>query len=251
MRNMKYLLSLVALAATCSGLAQGPSEAILGYDASSVAGYVDATVGWTFQTTNAEAVTWLGCFAKVFENNPQVASAQVGLWDDSGILLASNSISPASILFDQTYYASIVPVWLYPGQVYHLGVYYAGGSFGLEVAGPTIGGSVSASREILVDGIAFATNGFSYPPAVSGTTNSIVAGPNFRFQSRPTLNIQGWPTNQVRLSWYTAFTNYSLQSEPGFSGPWGDPGLPVSIVGSENVALDTNRPGPKYYRLIK
>jgi hypothetical protein len=247
---MKYLLSLAVLAATCTSLAQGPSEAILGYEASGVIGYA-ATVGWTFHSTNANAVTWLGCFAKVFEDNPQVNSVEVGLWSDSGLLLASNSITPASILFDQTYYESIIPVWLAAGQVYHLGAYYSGGGIGWDVAGPWIGGSVSASPEIQVDGMAFTTNGFSYPPAMSGTSNSIYAGPNFRFQSRPTLNIQHWPTNQVRLSWYTAFTNYSLQSEPALSGSWGDAGLPVSTVGSEYVAFDTNRPGPKYYRLIK
>ena len=248
---MKYLLSLAALAATCTGLAQGPSEAILGYDANGVGGYADATVGWTFQSTNAEAVTWLGCFARVFEDNPLVTSVQVGLWNDSGSLLASNSITPASILFDRTYYEPIIPVWLASGQVYHLGVYYSGGGFSLDVAGPSIGGSVSASPELQLSGIAFATNGFTYPPAVSGTTNSIIAGPNFRFQSRPTLNIQHWPTNQVRLSWYTAFTNYSLQSEPALTSSWANAGLTVSTVGSEYVAFDTNRPGPKYYRLIK
>ena len=85
-----------------------------------------ATAGWTFQTTNAFTVTELGCFANVFEDNPGVTSVQVGLWDDSGSLLASNSITPASTLFDQTRYESITPVSLSPGQVYHLGVYYSG-----------------------------------------------------------------------------------------------------------------------------
>jgi hypothetical protein len=173
------------------------------------------------------------------------------LWDDSGLLLASNSITPASILFDQTYYEPIIPVWLGSGQVYHLGVYNPGGGLSIDVADPTVGGSVSASPGIQVDGIAFATNGFSYPSAVTNTVGSIFAGPNFRFQSQPTLSIQHWPTNQVRLSWYTAFTNYSLQSEAGLSGSWGDAGLTMSTVGSEYVAIDTNRPGPKYYRLIK
>ena len=247
---MKYLLSLAVLAATFTGLAQGPSEAILGFGTSGVIGY-GGTLGWTFQSTNAFAVTQLGCFAKVFEDNPGVTSVQVGLWNHSGLLLASNSITPSSSLFDQTRYESITPVALASGQVYHLGVSYPGGSLGLDVAGPTVGGSVTVAPAIQVDAVAFADSGFVSPVAMSGTAGSIVVGPNFRFQSVPTLIIQHWTGNQVRLSWYTAFTNYSLQSEPGFSGPWGDPGLPVSIVGSENVALDTNRPGPKYYRLIK
>ena len=249
---MKYLLSLVALAATGSALAQGISEAILGYDADGVIEYSGATAGWTFQSTNAAAVTWLGCFANVFEDNLLVTSVQVGLWDDGGNLLASNSITPASILFDQTYYEPIIPVWLGPGQVYHLGVYYPGGGLSIDVADPTAGGSVTTSPGIQVDGIAFATNGFTSPVVQPGTTNAIVAGPNFRYQSQPTLYIQNSATNQVRLWWYTAFTNYSLQSEAGLSGSsWGDAGLTVSTVGSEYVAIDTNRPGPKFYRLIK
>ena len=96
---MKYLLSLAALAATFTGLAQAPSEAILGFGTSGVIGY-GGTLGWTFESTNAFAVTQLGCFAKVFEDNPLVTSVQVGLWNDSGLLLASNSITLASILFE-------------------------------------------------------------------------------------------------------------------------------------------------------
>jgi hypothetical protein len=173
------------------------------------------------------------------------------LWDDSGNLLASNSITPMSSLIDQTRYESIIPVWLNIGQVYHLGFYYPGGGLGLDVADPIVGGSVSAAPGIQLDGIAFTTNSFAFPPTLSGTTNSIAAGPNFRFQSQPTLSIQRWPTNQVRLSWYTAFAGYSLQSESALSGSWGLAGLTVATVGSEYVAIDTNRPGPKYYRLIK
>ena len=247
---MKFLLSLAALAATCTGLAQGPSEAILGYEASGVIVYAP-TLGWTFQTTSAFAVTQLGCLAKVFEDYLDVTSVQVGLWNDSGLLVASNSITPGSRLFNQTRYESITPVALASGQVYHLGVYYPGFNLGLDVAGPTIGGSVSAAPEIQVDGVAFATNGFASPVAQSGTAGSIVAGPNFRFQSVPTLSIQHWTGNQVRLSWFTAFPGYTLQSELGLSGSWGDAGLTVSTVGSEFVAFDTIGPGPKYYRLLK
>ena len=247
---MKYLLSLAVLAATFTGLAQGPSEAILGFGTSGVTGY-GGTLGWTFQSTNAFAVTQLGCFAKVFEDNPGVTSVQVGLWNHSGLLLASNSITPSSSLFDQTRYESITPVALASGQVYHLGVSYPGGSLGLDVAGPTVGGSVTVAPAIQVDAVAFADSGFVSPVAMSGTAGSIVVGPNFRFQSVPTLFIQRWTTNQVRLSWSTVFPGYTPQSKPGLTGSWGGAVLAVSTVGSEFVAFDTIGPGPKYYRLIK
>jgi hypothetical protein len=247
---MKFLLSLAALAATCTGLAQGISEAILGSEASSTIAYA-ATLGWTFESTNAFAVTQLGCFTNVFEDYPLVTSVQVGLWNDSGVLLASNSITPSSSLVDQTRYESITPVALAPGQVYHLGISYPGGSLGLFVAGPTVGGSVTTAPEIQVDAVASANNGFTSPVALAGTAGSIIVGPNFRFQTVPTLLIQPWPPNQVRLSWATAFPGYTLQSKPSLFGPWGNPGLTVTTVGSEYVAFDTTGAGAQFYRLVK
>jgi hypothetical protein len=173
------------------------------------------------------------------------------LWNDSGSLLAFNSITPDSILFDQTRYESITPVSLDSGQVCHVGVYCSGSAIGLDFAGPSTGGSVSASPVIQVGGIALATSGFAYPPAVSGTAGSICAGPNFRFRSLPKLSIQLWPNNQVRLAWSTAFPGYTLQSKLGVLGAWGDAGLSATTVGNEFVAFDTVGIGPIYYRLIK
>jgi hypothetical protein len=69
--------------------------------------------------------------------------------------------------------------------------------------------------------------------------------------ARPTLHIQLWPTNQVRLSWPTAYTGYTLQSKTGLTGTWANAGLPVTLVGTEFVAFDAIGPDPKYYRLIK
>ena len=246
---MKFLLSLAALGTTCAALAQGTSEAILSY-ADSISGYASTTVGWTFQTTNAFTVTDLGCFAKVFSDYPAITSVQVGLWDDSGALLASKSITAASMLFNQTRYQPITPTRYDPGT-YHLGVYYSGGGISLDVAGPSTGGSVSASPAIQVGGIAIATSGFAYPPVVPGTADSIYAGPNFRFLSQPILRIQRWTGNQVRLSWSTAFPGYTLQSKLDLFGTWDNADLSAPIVGNEFVAFDTIGPGPKYYRLLK
>ena len=247
---MKFLLSLAALAVTCTGLAQGVSEAILGYEASDTSEYA-ATLGWTFQSTNAFAVTALGCFTNVFKENPGVSSVQVGLWNDSGLLLASNSITPSSSLFDRTRYESITPVALASGQVYHLGVSYPGGSLGLDVAGPTVGGSVTAAPEIQVDAVAFSNSGFTSPVALAGTSGSIVVGPNFRFQTVPTLIIQHWTGNQVRLSWSTAFPGYTLQSKSTLFGTWLLAGLTGNVEGKDYAAYDIIGSSPKYYRLVK
>ena len=180
---MKFLLSLAALSVTCAALAQGTSEAILGY-ADSISGYADTTVGWTFQTTNAFTVTDLGCFAKVFTDNPTITSVQVGLWDDSGALLASNSITAASMLFNQTRYQPLAPTRFDPGT-YHLGVYIWWRDWPrcrrpihrrLSVCLPWISGDRTRHRD-------------QRRLRLSGNRSwdsrgSIHAGPNFRFQSK-------------------------------------------------------------------
>ena len=67
----------------------------------------------------------------------------------------------------------------------------------------------------------------------------------------PTLYIQLWPTNQVRLYWATAYPGFTLQSKLGLFGTWANAGLAVTVVGNEYQAFDTIGLVPKYYRLIK
>ena len=64
-------------------------------------------------------------------------------------------------------------------------------------------------------------------------------------------SIHIWPTNQVRLSWLTAYLGYTLQSKSSLFGLWANAALPVTTVGSEYVVFDIIGPSPKYYRLIK
>jgi hypothetical protein len=79
----------------------------------------------------------------------------------------------------------------------------------------------------------------------------VVQVPPSQPTSLPTLRIQLWSTNQVRISWPTAYAGYTLQSEPSLSGPWSNAGLTVNVVGSEFVAFDTIGALPKFYRLFK
>ena len=178
---MKYLLSLALLTANWTACAQGTFEAIQTYDYN-VSGAVSATAGWTFQTTTPLSVTSLGCFADVFVNNVMVSAIQVGLWDPNAVLLASSSVTPSSALFDLTRYESITPVVLLPGQRYHVGV-FAGATIGLDVPTPATGGSVTPAPEIQLYGTAISSSGFSFPVEQPGTTGSIYAGPNFRYQN--------------------------------------------------------------------
>ena len=67
----------------------------------------------------------------------------------------------------------------------------------------------------------------------------------------PTLKIRLAPPNQVRLSWSTAFSGFTLQSAPLLGGPWTNVALPVIVIGNEFVVFDTIGAGPKFYRLFK
>jgi hypothetical protein len=179
---MKFLLSLVALGVTCASLAQGTSEAILGYSDSISSFGIDATAGWTFRATTPVNVTELGCFSQVFIDNPSVTSIQVGLWNNGGSLLASNSITLSSVLTDQTRYESITPVLLNPGETFHIGIYSPGGGLGLAVAGAAAGGTISNSAAIQLRGTALAGSGFAFPAEQPGPDGSIYVGPNFQYQ---------------------------------------------------------------------
>lgn len=249
---MRFLLSIALLAAAWTAGAQGTAEAILGYDANGTAGlFSSQTAGWTFQVAAPITVTELGCVANFFPNNPTAAQIEVGLWAPDGSLLASNSITPNSTLLDQSRYEYVTPLSLSPGQTYHIGAYSPIDVFSLDAAVPIFGGSVTLAPVILLLGTASGSGGFASPPAEAGTAGGAYLGPNFRFQSQPSLAIRLGTTNQLRLSWSAAYPGYTLQSKLGLFGAWAHAGLSATVVGNEYVAPDTIGPLPKYYRLIK
>jgi hypothetical protein len=181
---MRFLLSIVMLAAAWTAGAQGTSQpAIRGYT-NAIGGIFSATAGWSFQPATNIVVTELGCLADFFPNNPGAAQVEVGLWQANGALVASNSITASSTLLNGSLYASITPVPLTPGQTYLVGVYFPGSSFTLDVATPTLNsGGVSNSPDILGLQSAYGTGGFA-SPAGGGTPvpGAAFLGPNFQYQ---------------------------------------------------------------------
>lgn len=184
---MRFLLSSVALAIAWTAGAQGTSEAIVShFNPSPVVTTVSSTAGWTFQPVTTITVTELGCFDDLFINTPTATAIWVGLWAANGSLLASNSITPSSALFNQTRYESITPVALAAGQVYNVGVYSPDGAVSMEVCGPSLGGTVSAGPEVTLRAAALNTNTvvLAFPPEVPGTSGLAYLGPNFQYQGR-------------------------------------------------------------------
>ena len=75
------------------------------------------------------------------------------------------------------------------------------------------------------------------------------------FDFQPRLKIQLSTTNQVRISWPTLFSGYTLQYKLGLFGTWTNVAFPpatgVFTIGDEFVVYDPIGPVPKYSRLIK
>ena len=65
----------------------------------------------------------------------------------------------------------------------------------------------------------------------------------------PTLKIQRWTGNQVRISWPTAFSGFSIQQSSLLTSGWGLSGLSVTVEGSENVAYAPAAVIPQFFRL--
>jgi hypothetical protein len=181
---MKLLLSLVAAAAVWTASAQGTFQAVLSYS-TDISSYFAGTAGWTFQTTGFLTVTELGCFDYVFGANNQ-GPIEVGLWAPDGSPLASNTITSGSPLVGQTRYESITPVFLDPGQVYHLGAFSPSNNtftIFLDFATPATGGSVVTSPDIQLGASARASGNFASPAAVPGTGGALYLGPNFQYRN--------------------------------------------------------------------
>lgn len=170
---------LLGVAATCSAY-----EGILTYSSAGLVGYVDGTAGWSFEPLTDISVTSLGCFDYVLTSNNQLPLS-VGLWNQSGTLLTSTTVTSSDPLFNQSRYQSITPVTLMAGQTYYLGAYSSAGSIVFDAETSSLGGFATTSPQIQLGMAALSTNGFSFPNTLQGDPGSALLAPNFQFSSVP------------------------------------------------------------------
>ena len=183
---MKFLLAFLMLTAGWRAGAQGTSEAILGFT-NAIQGTFTGTAGWTFQVTNAVTVTDLGCISDFFINNGTTSPLQVGLWGDGPSPLASVSVTPSSSLVGQSLYESVGEVIIGPGQTYHIGVFFGGVLYSLDVVAPALDGFVSTAQPLASLSAARGGDsaGFVSPATVPGTEGAAFLGPNFLWRDVP------------------------------------------------------------------
>lgn len=173
---MKTLQTLTALALLVSATVCSATEGILTYSVND-AGFIDGTVGWSFQPTTGISVTSLGVFQDVITNQSPLT---VGLWAQNGTLLASATVTSADPLLNQTLYQSITPVDLTAGDTYYLGAYSATGNIFTPYEIPP-GGSAITSPGIQLGAAVWATNGVAFPGTVVGPSGSAFLAPNFQY----------------------------------------------------------------------
>jgi len=174
--------------------AQGSMEAMSNFSLtnavySAIGSSVNRSLGWTFQPTVDLEVTALGAFDYILSGSQQI---QVGLWDASGVLLASEIINAASTPNNQSLYQSIPPAWLAANQTYFLAAYLMNspaGAFQFYAVGPDVdepGGQATMSPEIQLGSIAYTPDaGFAFPSITEGSGGDAVIAPNFQFQAVP------------------------------------------------------------------
>jgi len=169
-------------AAICTAYGQGTIEAIQGYsNPNPTAVFWDGTVGGTFTVTNHITVTALGCFDYLFALNS--GTIEVGLWDSTGALIASNTISSTSPLVNQSRYLPINPVVLNPNQTYSMGAFSTNGSIFLNIAAPSLGSSLTNAPELVLGNSARFEGAFAAPIAVADTAGALYLGANFEIQN--------------------------------------------------------------------
>jgi hypothetical protein len=122
-----------------------------------------ATFGSSFTTKTACAVTHLGVYDH--NQNGLNGNMQVGLWNASGVLLASTTVLRNDSLYRNCrYHPLATPLPLAANTRYYIGAYYAVS----DVYGYTPLSFASDSR-ITFSGYAYRTGSFSFPNEAQGT----------------------------------------------------------------------------------
>jgi hypothetical protein len=189
---MKKVLGLLAagMAALATANAQGTMEAMQGYTGttsgsmSPIYSVQPGPVGWTFQPTANISVSALGAWAYAMPGT----GLEIGLWNASGSLLASNTVNSHSQAVNQSLYAAITPVLLTAGQTYYLAAFSPAGSFQCVAVAPNSppNGFATMNSDITLGNVAWATNsGFAFPSLTQNAPGSAIIAPNFEFQPVP------------------------------------------------------------------
>ena len=195
--RLKIRLSLLAGVVGAAALAFGgsaeasiinPQLSVTG-EAPTTLGNPPYTLGWEFNTNQAISVDALG----MYEQSPGslVEPTQVGIWNNSGTLLASTTVSAGGTVDAQWTYDAISPVTLAAGDTYFIGALFSDGTD--AVVFPGDGSTVSTTPYITYGGATFCGGASLCSPTTAFGSNGFF-GPNFSASAVPepiTLSLFG------------------------------------------------------------
>ncbi len=177
----KLMACLVALVATAGAVNAAPLFSVTNTTSTSLAN-PPFTLGSQFQVSQSGTITALGIFD--LGSNGLAEGHAVGLWTNSGTLLASTTIPAGTggFLVDNFRYVSIPSVNLIAGQTYVLGALYPTGTDPVIFYGTATGFATAPgvtflqSREVFGATLSFPTNSNSNQPGFFGP-NALFAVP--------------------------------------------------------------------------
>jgi hypothetical protein len=160
-----------------------------------VTGFAKGGAGFSFSPATNLVVLSLGFGGANLTNEPY----QVCMWDTNGVQLACAIITTNSPLRNLTYYESILPLALDPGQTYYLAA--AGATSGVW-SGETIvnsglaqNGTFSVATDISYLGYALSTNSAGVFPLTVGANSALMIGANFEYINGPLIFLSGLALN--------------------------------------------------------
>ena len=177
MTFVKYYLAATALAG--SVVLASPASAATAVSISGFSTFVGDgpwTLGYSFTALQDLSVTALGAFDDLGDGFAD--AHEVGLWDSSGTLISSISVSGTDTLIDGFRYANIASVNLIAGTTYTVGA----SNFGVNDA-YAYNATLSSAPEITVlDGQFINGGGLRNPVGSAGGVGGYFGG-NFQFSS--------------------------------------------------------------------
>lgn len=127
MKQPNIAMALAATAAVALVGVQASAQVVTGYTGGTVFATFQAdgdTVGWRFSVDRPIIITHLGFWDGDSVTAPMTLSHEVGLWDDVGTLITSNTVTAASPFTGLWRYEPTANMTIGPGT-YRVGAFYS------------------------------------------------------------------------------------------------------------------------------
>jgi hypothetical protein len=180
--SVTCLLGIMLIRATSPVNAQTPALSSF-TGGSSFGSYngTNMTLGWKFTVNQNIDVNDLGIWTP---NAALSQSHEIGIWDNSGVLLVSATVPTSTTVSGDYAYTSVTSTLLTSGQNYFIGAEYTSPFTDVYTSGTT---SVTTVSEITFDAAARTgtSAGFADPTITTSTDGRF--GPNFQFTPATTV----------------------------------------------------------------